>query len=159
MIRDAFRGALAGAAATWFMDLVTTGIYEVQSTEATRRELAARPNGKSSVTNFVERAELETGITVPPDRRPMVEMAVHYALGVIPGAVYGVLRRWLPVARLGRGLAYGLVVFAVNDEYLNTQLGFAAPPEAYPPEAHLRGLAGHAVLGVATETGIQVLGG
>lgn len=159
MIRDAFRGALAGAAATWFMDLVTTGIYETQPAEATRREIAARPNGQSSVTNAVDRAEAETGFRIPAARRPMVEMAVHYALGIVPGAIYGVLRRWLPVARVGRGLAYGLLLFVVADEYLNTRLGLAGPPEAYPPEAHLRGLAGHAVLGVTTETGIQILGG
>lgn len=158
-MRDALRGALAGAAATWVMDLVTTGIYEAQPAEATRREIAARPRGQSSVANAVDRAEAETGFRIPPARRPMVEMAVHYGLGIIPGAIYGVMRRWLPIARLGRGLWYGLVLFAVADEYLNTRLGFAGPPEAYPPEAHLRGLAGHAVLGVATETGIQVLGG
>jgi hypothetical protein len=35
----------------------------------------------------------------------------------------------------------------------------ASAPSAYPPETHIRGLAGHAVLGVATETGIQLLGG
>lgn len=158
-MRDALRGALAGAAATWVMDLVTTGIYEAQPAEARRLEVAARPRGQSSVANAVDRAEAETGFRIPPARRPMVEMAVHYGLGIIPGAIYGVMRRWLPIARLGRGLWYGLVLFAVADEYLNTRLGFAGPPEAYPPEAHLRGLAGHAVLGVATETGIQVLGG
>jgi hypothetical protein len=159
VLRDALRGALAGAAATWLMDLVTTGIYEVQSPEATRAEEAGRPNGKGAVTNMVDRFETETGLTVPTARRPMVENAVHYALGVVPGAIYGVVRRWLPFSRAGRGLAFGLALFAVNDEYLNTKLGFAGPFDAYPPEAHVRGLAGHAVLGVATETGIQLLGG
>ena len=159
MFRDAFRGALAGAAATWLMDLVTTGLYEAQPPEVTKAEEAGRPNGKSSVANMVDRFETETGMTVPAERRPMVESAVHYALGILPGALYGVVRRWLPFSRAGRGLAFGLTLFAVNDEYLNTRLGFAGPVDAYPPEAHVRGLAGHAVLGVATETGIQLLGG
>lgn len=159
MIRDAIRGALAGAAATYLMDLVTTGIYEAQPAEATKLEATGRPNGKGAVTNMVDRFETESGIAIPRERRPLVENVVHYALGVVPGALYGVIRRWIPFARLGRGLAYGLATFVVNDEYLNTKLGFAGPIEAYPPEAHLRGLAGHAVLGVATETGIQLLGG
>jgi hypothetical protein len=159
VIRDALRGALAGAAATWLMDLVTTGLYEAQPAEVTRAEAAGRPNGKGAVTNMVDRFEAETGVIVPPARRSAVESAVHYGLGVVPGAIYGVVRRWLPFARLGRGLAFGLALFAVNDEYLNTKLGFAGPFDAYPPEAHLRGVAGHAVLGVATETGIQLLGG
>ena len=141
------------------MDLVTTGMYEVQPREVTQREAAARPNGKSSVANMVDLFESETGLTVPAERRPLVENAIHYALGVVPGAIYGVVRRHVPVARLGRGLAFGMALFAVNDEYLNTKLGLAGPFDAYPPEAHLRGVAGHAVLGVATETGIQLLGG
>jgi hypothetical protein len=141
------------------MDKVTTGLYEAQPSEVTRQEAAARPNGRSSVTNMVDRFESISGFTLPAERRPMVENAVHYALGVVPGAIYGVVRRWIPLARLGRGLAFGLALFAINDEYLNTKLGFAGPIEAYPPETHLRGLAGHAVLGVATETGIQLLGG
>ena len=159
MIRDAFRGAIAGAAATWLMDLVTTGMYAIQAPDVTRREEAAQPNGKSSVTNLVDRIEATTGVVVPAARRPQVEQAIHYALGVIPGAVYGVVRRYVPFVRLRQGLAYGLVLFLVNDEYLNTQLGLAGPVAAYPAETHLRGLAGHVVLGTSTETGIQLLGG
>ena len=159
MLVDAVRGALAGAAATWLMDQVTTGLYEAQPPEVTKLEAAGRPNGKGSVANLVDRVESATGFTVPPARRPLLENAIHYALGIVPGAVYGVVRRYLPFARLGRGLAFGLTLFAVNDEYLNTKLGLAGPIEAYPPETHLRGLAGHAVLGVGTETGIQLLGG
>ena len=47
----------------------------------------------------------------------------------------------------------------VNDEFLNTRLGLAAPFGAYPIETHLRGLVGHLVLGVATDTTIELLGG
>jgi hypothetical protein len=56
-------------------------------------------------------------------------------------------------------MVYGFLLWAINDEYLATRLGIAAPPEAYPPETHLRGLVGHLVLGVVTDTGIDVLGG
>ena len=156
---NAVRGAIAGAAATWAMDQVTTVMLAVQAPEVTKQETAAQANGKSSVSNLVDRVEAETGMVVPPARRPLVERLVHYALGAIPGAIYGVVRRWIPFARAGSGLFYGLGIFAANDEYLNTKLGLAAAPSAYPPETHIRGLAGHAVLGVATETGIQLLGG
>ena len=157
--RDAVRGALAGAAATWLMDLVTTRLYDAQPPAVTEREEAAQPNGKSSVANLVDRFEQRTGITIPRRRRPLVENAVHYGLGVAPAAIYGVLRRRLPFARLWEGGAFGLVLFAVNDEYLNTKLGLAGPFSAYPPATHFRGLAGHAALGIGTETGIQLLGG
>ena len=159
MIGNAIRGGLAGAAATWAMDLVTTVMYETQAPEVTAEETAAWPNGKSSVANLVDRIEAQTGAAIPAARRPLVEQVVHYGLGVVPGAIYGVVRRWIPFARFRHGLLYGLVVFFANDEYLNTKLGLAGPARAYPPEAHVRGFAGHAVLGVATETGIQLLGG
>jgi hypothetical protein len=138
---------------------VTTLMLALQAREVTKQEEAAWPNGKSSVENMVERAEAVTGLAVPPERRALVEQLVHYSLGAVPGAIYGVARRWLPFARFGNGLGFGLAVFAVNDEYLNARLGFSGPPTAYPPETHMRGLAGHAILGVATETGIQLLGG
>ena len=141
------------------MDLVTTGLYEAQSPEVTKLESAGRPNGQSSVANLVDRVEAATGLTIPAPRRPAVEYAIHYALGIVPGAMYAVARRYVPVLRLGRGLAFGLALFVVNDEFMNTKLGLAGPVQAYPPETHLRGLAGHAVLGVGTETGIQLLGG
>ena len=159
LIGDATRGALAGAAATWAMDQVTTVMLAVQAPEVTKQEEAARPNGKGSITNLVEKVEAQTGFVVPKKQRPLAEQVAHYALGAVPGAVYGVVRRWIPFARAGSGLFYGLGLFAVNDEYLNARLGLSGPPQAYPPETHLRGLAGHAVLGVATETGIQLLGG
>jgi len=159
MLRDALRGAVAGAAATWLMDLVTTRLYEAQPVLVTQREEAAQPNGKSSVANMVDRVEAATGLTIPRARRPLVENAVHYLLGVLPGAVYGVIRRPLRITRLWEGAAYGLAVFAVNDEYLNTRLGLAGPVSAYPARTHFRGLAGHAALGIGTETGIQLLGG
>jgi hypothetical protein len=158
LIGDAFRGALAGAAATWAMDQVTTVMLSVQAPEVTKQEEAARANGKSSVTNLVDKVEAQTGLVVPRKRRPLVEQAVHYALGAVPGALYGIARH-VPFLRAGNGLFYGLGVYALNDNYVNTKLGLASSPQAYPPETHLRGLAGHAVLGVATETGIQLLGG
>lgn len=156
---DAARGAIAGVAATWAMDQVTTVMLSVQAPEVTKLEEGARANGKSSVTNLVDKVEAGTGLVVPRKHRPLAEQVAHYALGAVPGAIYGVARRWLPFTRAGSGLLYGLGVFTLNDEYLNTRLGLSAPPQAYPPETHMRGLAGHAVLGVATETGIQLLGG
>jgi len=157
--RDAIRGALAGAAATWLMDLVTTRLYDAQAPDVTRREEAAQANGKSSVANIVDRFESASGFTIPTARRPVVENVVHYGLGMVPGAMYGVIRRRLPLARLWDGGAYGLAIFALNDEYLNTRLGLAGPVTAYPAQTHIRGLAGHAALGIGTETGIQLLGG
>ena len=83
--------------------------------------------------------------------RPQVEQVVHYGLGVGPAVLYALLRRRVPLLGAGRGVVYGLLLFGINDELLNTALGFAGPPDAYPASAHVRGLVGHVTLGVATD--------
>jgi uncharacterized membrane protein YagU involved in acid resistance len=156
---DAVRGGLAGFAATWLMDLVTTGLYEGQSPETTEHEMAARPHGKGAVENLVDRVEAASGRTFSDAQRSALTQAIHYGLGLGPGVLYAVLRRRMPFLGAGRGLVYGLVLWAVNDEYLNTALGLAGPASGYPLETHWRGLVGHVVLGMATDSAIDITGG
>lgn len=156
---DAVRGGLAGFAATWLMDLVTTGLYEGQAAETTERENAARPNGKSAVENLVDRIQAASGGSFSEAQRSALTQAIHFSLGVGPGALYAVVRRRIPLVGGGRGLVYGVLLWALNDEYLNTALGLAGPASAYPVETHWRGLVGHVVLGMATDSGIEVMGG
>src|SRR4051812_24738602 len=111
------------------MDLVTTGMQQSQSEEDAELEKAAQVNGRSSVENLLELIETQVGTRVDDDARPMVLQALHYGLGIGPGAVYGVLRGRVPLIHAGRGLLFGALVWAVNDEYLNTALGLAGPPE------------------------------
>ena len=156
---DAVRGAAAGAVGTWVMDLVTTGLLNAQSPEVTAREEAARPNGKGSVENLIERLESMTGVELSDSQRTLAAQAIHYGLGVVPGAAYGVLRDRVPILGAGRGLLYGLALFVGNDEYMNTRLGLAGSYGDYPIETHWRGFVGHLALGLTTDTTIEVLGG
>jgi uncharacterized membrane protein YagU involved in acid resistance len=159
MWAEGVRGGLAGFGATWLMDVVTTGLYAGQAEATTEREEAARPNGKSAVENLVDRIEARSGRTFTDAQRSAVTQAIHFGLGVGPGAAYAVLRRRMPLVGASRGLLYGALLWAVNDEYLNTALGLAGPFGGYPLETHWRGLVGHIVLGMATDSGIDVLGG
>jgi uncharacterized membrane protein YagU involved in acid resistance len=43
------------------------------------------------------------------------------------------------------------------DELMNPLLGFTPGPQAFPWQAHARGLGGHVVFGLATEGVLQVL--
>ncbi len=157
-MKDVVRGALAGAIGTWLMDQVTTGLLASQSKDLPRREKAASPNGKGSVANLVGRLEAIFDFVLKPEQRSMATKVIHYGLGMVPGALYGALRNRLPLLGSGRGVLYGLILWAVNDEYLNSKLGLAGSFHAYPLESHWRGLVGHIALGVATDTGIDVLG-
>jgi hypothetical protein len=159
LIGDALRGAMAGAIATWLMDLTTSGMLQAQAPATTRREEAARPNGKGAVENLVDRIDSGLGWSLPESQRSLVIQLVHLGLGIGPGAFYGVLRGRVPLVGSGAGVAYGVLLWALNDEYLNTTLGLARPFDAHAAETHWRGLVGHVVLGAATDTGIVVLGG
>lgn len=159
MIGRMTRGALAGAAATWLMDQVTTAMLSAQKPEITAREEAARPNGKSAVDNLVDLLERRSGGRFTAARRRTVMEAIHYGLGMGPGALYAVVRHRVPLIGAGGGLLFGAVLWAVNDEYLNSALGLAAPFGDYPVEAHIRGLVGHLALGGATDSILDLLGG
>jgi hypothetical protein len=150
-------GAISGGLATWLMDMVTTGIQQGQSRADARVEKAAQANGKSSVENLLDKAETTVGIHLDESLRPVALQAIHYGLGIGPAAIYGALRGRLPFIAAKRGLVFGTLVWAVNDNYLNTVLGLAGPPAAYPPSTHFRGLVGHLVLGAATDTLLDVI--
>jgi uncharacterized membrane protein YagU involved in acid resistance len=158
MLMSALRGAIAGAAAVWMMDLVTTAMFERQGSKVTKREEAARPNDQPALVNLIDRLEDQSKVDLSAEQRESLLPLLHYALGVVPGAVYGVLHR-APLVRSANGAIYGVLLWALNDEYLNTKLGLAGPYDAYPVETHLRGLFGHIVLGITTDTGISILGG
>jgi hypothetical protein len=152
------RGAVAGGVATWVMDVVTTKVQSYQSPADSEREKAAWPNGRPSVDNLVDLAAMTLGAKLDKRQKAATSTITHYALGALPGAGYALLRNRIPLLGAGRGVAYGLLLWAVNDELLNTALGLAGPPEAYPASSHVRGLIGHVVLGVATDLGIDLLG-
>lgn len=158
-MRDLIRGGVAGGAATWVMDLITTGVLKGQSPEVTQREEQAWPNGKPAIENAVDALESKASIRLDEKQRALVIQCIHYGLGAVPGAAYAVLRRRVPLLGAARGMLFGAGLWALNDEYLNTRLGFAGPFDAYPMETHLRGLIGHTTLGAATDTFIDALGG
>ena len=158
MLTSALRGAIAGAAAVWLMDLVTSAMLDRQDPAVTRREKAAWPNSQPALSNLVDRLDDQTGTDLSQEQRDSLVPILHYALGVVPGAIYGVLRH-APVVSWVNGAFYGVALWAINDEYLNSRLGLSGPFAAYPAETHARGLVGHLVLGITTDTGISLLGG
>ncbi len=98
LMGDMVRGAIAGGAATWLMDLVTTGMAAGQSKAITAQETAASPNGQSAVANLVDRLDTDLDLGLTKAAKGSAASAVHFGLGIAPGALYAVLRR-LPADR------------------------------------------------------------
>ncbi len=153
---DMVFGAIAGAAGVWVMDRVGWLMFDREDPAALAQEQRARPGGRDVAHAMVAKVGDVTGLEVPREQPNAAGLAVHYGLGMVPGALYAVARREVPAVRAGNGALYGFALFAVNDEAAAPLLGVASRPTAYPWQAHVRGAVAHAVLGVVTESVLKL---
>jgi len=153
---DVAKGAVAGAVATWLMGRVTTWLYEREGETIRDRENQAR-DGKTAYGAAVERMAGSVGVQLVDTQRERWGMAFHWALGVAAGAGYAVARRRWPAAGSLKGLAYGGGFFLIVDEIMNPLLGFTPGPQAFPWQAHARGLGGHLTYGAVSEMVLEGL--
>ena len=154
---DIVKGALAGAAAVWVMDQVGWFLYRREDPKAVRKEQKARVKGMDVAHVAANKLAGVVGTKLSPKQPHPAGIAVHYALGIVPGALYAPLRHRVPALSAGRGLVYGLGLFLLNDELMTPLLGLASGPTAYPWQAHARGLISHLVVGVVTDASIEAL--
>ncbi|MET0309398.1 MAG: DUF1440 domain-containing protein [Sphingomonas sp.] len=96
-------------------------------------------------------SEAVTGDPVPEPYREQAGTAVHYIVGGVLGAIYGVLTEYRPEASAGFGSAYGIATSALLDEAAVPAAGLAAAPDEIPLATHAYGAASHLVYGVVLE--------
>jgi hypothetical protein len=149
---DMVLGALAGAAGVWVMDRVGWAMYDREDPAALAQEDRARPGGRDVAHAMVAKAGQAAGADVPTEQPNPAGIAVHYGLGIVPGALYAAARHDAPALRAGNGALYGLGLVVMNDEVAAPLMGVASGPGEYPWQAHARGLISHVVLGVVTES-------
>jgi uncharacterized membrane protein YagU involved in acid resistance len=65
--------------------------------------------------------------------------------------LYGVLRKKYPVISKFAGAPFGALFFLIGDELINTAFKITPPPQKFPADAHVRGLAGHLAFTAAAE--------
>lgn len=152
MVTDALIGAAAGAVAVWVMDRVDWFNFNHVDPEARARTEAVRPGGMDPAHVAANTAAKAMGVELEPKDDNAAGMAIHYSLGMMPGAVYGALRHEIPALTTGAGTLYGLGLFLIQDEGVNAVTGLSAQPREYPWQAHARGLVGHLVYAVALDT-------
>lgn len=156
VITDLIDGAIAGAVATWVMGKATTYLYERENKAAREREDRAR-EGKTAYGVAAEKAARLTGTDLSDSERKMYGSAIHWALGIGAGALYGVLRPRLENAALARGLAFGSTFWLLMDEGAVYALGLTPGPGAFPWQTHARGLAGHLTFGAVADATLNAL--
>jgi hypothetical protein len=156
LLVDVIEGAVAGAIATWAMGKVTTYLYEHEPKPVREAEDAAR-GGESAYETAARKGAHVVGAELSKDEKERYGTAIHWALGIGAGAVYGALRGRLPDVGLARGLLYGAAFWLLIDEGANAALGLTPGPRAFPWQAHARGLAGHGVFGAVAEAALAAL--
>ena len=155
---DLLKGALAGAVGVWAMDRVDNLFYNQESQDTRNRTIANRPGGEDPAHVMAGKVADAFGVPLTGSRRDEAGTAVHYGLGIVPGALYGALSGRVDAIGTGRGLFYGAALFVIQDEFANTALGTAGPPLGYPWQAHARGLVAHLVYGCVTDTMFRIMG-
>lgn len=156
VISDLAKGAIAGAVATWVMGQATAYMYEHEDRRAREQEDEAR-QGKTAYGVAAEKGADLVGTELTDEQTEQYGGAIHWALGIGAGAVYGALRGRVPEADRANGLLYGTAFWALIDEAANVALGLTPGPTAFPWQTHARGLTGHLVFGVAADTTLRLL--
>jgi len=156
VVVDALVGAMAGAAAVWVMDRVDWFNFRHEDPEARARTQAVRPRGLTPAPLLADKIAKGLGLDLQPANDSAAGKAVHYAIGIMPGALYGALRHKVPGLDAGRGALFGTGLFLIQDEGLNAVVGLSAKPQDYPWQAHARGFAAHIVYGLVLDTTIRL---
>jgi hypothetical protein len=145
-------GALAGAVGVWALDRVDWSMWNRESPETRARTRAVRPYGLDPARVIARRAADLLPTEATAGQIATAGNAIHFAIGVSPAIAYGALRPRLPWIAAGRGSLFGLSLFLLKDEGLNTLLKLGARPQDYPWQDHARGIVAHTVYGLVVDT-------
>ncbi len=144
-------GAAAGAFGVWALDRLDWFIWRHEDAGARAQTTAVRPGGEPPAQALISKIEDAAGTKLSPAVHEATSQVTHYGIGIAPAIGYALLRDKLPGNGVARGAMFGLGLFVAQDEVFNTVTGLGAKPNAYPWQAHARGLLAHTLYGVATE--------
>lgn len=151
------RGVIAGTIGAWVIDRATWLVQDRQPKQSLERERAAWQDGLDVPHVAGYRLRKTAGSNARREQPSTLGILLHYLFGVGPAIIYAGLRERDLRFSADRGLLYGLIIFLLWDETLSVATGLASPPNAYPWQAHFRGLVGHLSLGVATHVALTAL--
>lgn len=153
-IKGALCGLAAGAGASAVMD-----IYWKIVNENFGERPEQKPKGKNDgqkeerpstqiIADKVSQAL--TGHEVPRKDKATAGVGVHYATGLLFGALFGIAAALRPRLGIIGGLLYGAAIWAFLDELALRLLGIAPNPEKVPAAEHAQALGAHLVYGGGT---------
>ncbi|WP_429206681.1 hypothetical protein [Massilia sp. UYP11] len=156
-VSTALMGVVAGAVAVWALDRVDWFMWNREDPLARAQTIGVRPGGEPPSHVLVSKVEQLTGLNLTDRQHDVAGNLTHYSIGITPAAGYALMREKIPGHGVSRGALFGLSLFLVQDEALNSLSGLGAKPGSYPWQAHARGLIAHVVYGVTTEFVLNIL--
>ena len=151
------KGAIAGAVGVWVMDKLTWYMYQNEDPLAYKKEKEAQVEGKYAAHAAASKLARSANVELDDRQLYVAGKTIHYMMGVLPGALYGVYRNRVKGIGAWKGLLYGAGLFVLVDEIVAPLLGIVSGPRAYPWQAHARGLAGHLAMGAATDASLKLI--
>ena len=150
----AFCGVVGGVAASGVMD-----IYWKIVKENFGERPEQKPKGKNdgqeeeqpSTQILADKvSQALTGEDIPKKYKAVAGIGVHYATGLLFGALFGLVAAIRPRLGIIGGLLYGAGIWAVVDEVALRLLDIAPDAEKVPPLEHAQALGAHLVFGSST---------
>ena len=140
----AIAGLAAGLAASFAMNLYQGATASLFG--------ADKGNDDPATVKAADSARAAVGARpVAQKRRGEVSGLVHYSVGAVLGIGYALLVPHWPVAAIGFGVAFGLVVALLLDDLLVPAFGWGAWPWQTPLAIHAYSLTSHVVFGAMLE--------
>lgn len=154
ILKSAAAGAVAGLVAAAVMGPLHKALAKA-ATKVTKEEGEQQSGEQQGDDATVKAAKAISrnvfGTELPERHKKWAGPAVHFGLGALLGATYGVLAEAYPISRSGWGSAYGTAVWLGADEIAVPKLGLAKPLEETPIGSQLAALGAHLVYGATTD--------
>ena len=154
LVKGIVAGAVGGLLASLLMEQFQF-LWSKASEAIQRARDAEKPKGRKAEPATVKAAQSISksvfGKKIPKSKKRLAGEAVHYAMGIASGAIYGATVEALPFTTVGDGLAFGTAVWVLADEVSVPALQLSKPPAKIPISTHVYALASHLVYGWTTE--------
>jgi len=152
IVKGAVAGAIAGLAGALAMEQFQAWWSATEKRLAPAQRAGAAKDEPATVQAAERISETVLHQELPEKAKPVAGEVVHYGMGALSGAIYGVAAEVVPPVRTGNGLAFGAALWWIADNTAVPDLGLGTPPDKTPPSTHAYALASHLVYGAVTET-------
>ena len=141
-------GAAGGLIGTVLLENISSRLYQRENPEAKRREDGLRSDGDPAM-QLARRISDEVLRLHFRRKTEKLAMGIHYAFGVMGGALFAALAPRAPFLSTGLGTLYGTLFWLIADEIGMPVMGISEPSQDYPWQTHARAWAAHVGYGAS----------